>query len=407
MPTIDVIRPRLHPAQRQVRDEARRYNVLAMGRRWGKTTFGMYLVTKMIQRRMPVGWFAATNKLQAEAWRDLVKMLGPATTHISQKDNRLEFYGGAVLEMWSLEGTGAGRSRKYGRVIVDEGAFARNLESDYNEAIRPTLTDYRGDAWFFSTPKGRDYFWTLWMRGQDPADTEWASWQMPTSTNPYINPAEIEAARRDMPERAFRQEYLAEFIEDGAGVFRRVREQATATPQAGRIRTGETGPWHEYVGGVDWGKHADFTVISIIDTSTNELVYLDRFNRIDYRFQLSRLRAAHDLFQPGTWVVERNSMGEPLIEQVRDELPVLAFTTNNASKAQAIEALSLALERGDLRILDNPVLVAELLAYESERLPSGLLRYTAPPGMHDDCVMSLALAWHGAAAADWSVSLVG
>lgn len=401
MPTIDVVRPRLHPAQRQVRSEAARFNVLACGRRWGKTTLGTVLVTEIIRERMPCAWFAATNKLQAEAWRDVVRMLSPIATHISQKDNRIELLGGATFEMWSLEGTGAGRGRKYRRVVIDEGASVRDLETAWNEAIRPTLTDYQGDAWFLGTPKGRDYFWTLFMRGQYAAEEQWCSWQMPTVTNPYINPAEIESARLDMPERAFRQEYLAEFIEDGAGVFRRVREQATATSQAERI----TG--HEYVGGVDWGKHADFTVISIIDTTSNELVYFDRFNRIDYRFQLSRLRVAHELFHPGTWVVERNSMGEPLIEQIRDELPVLAFNTTNASKAAVIEALSLALERGDLRILDNPVLIAELLAYESERLPSGLLRYTAPPGLHDDCVMSLALAWHGAAAADWSVSLVG
>lgn len=362
---------------------------------------GTVLVTEAIRQRVPSAWFAATNKLQAEAWRDVVKMVAPITTHISQQDHRIEFMGGATFEMWSLEGTGAGRGRKYGRVIVDEGASVRDLETAWNEAIRPTLTDYQGDAWFLGTPKGRDYFWTLWMRGQDAGAPEWMSWQMPTVTNPYINPAEVEAARLDMPDRAFRQEYLAEFIEDGAGVFRRVREAATATPQTGRIEG------HSYVGGVDWGKHEDFTVLSVIDTTTSELVYLERFNRIDYRFQLSRLRQAHDLFGVDTWIVERNSMGEPLIEQVRDELPILAFTTTNASKASAIEALSLALERGDLAILDNPVLIAELLAYESERLPSGLLRYSAPPGLHDDCVMSLALAWHGAASANWSVSLAG
>ena len=228
MPTIDVVRPKLHPAQRQVRAEARRYNVLACARRWGKTTMGTVLVTEAIRQRVPSAWFAATNKLQAEAWRDVVKMVAPITTHISQQDHRIEFMGGATFEMWSLEGTGAGRGRKYGRVIVDEGASVRDLETAWNEAIRPTLTDYQGDAWFLGTPKGRDYFWTLWMRGQDAGAPEWMSWQMPTVTNPYINPAEVEAARLDMPERAFRQEYLAEFIEDGAGVFRRVREAATA-----------------------------------------------------------------------------------------------------------------------------------------------------------------------------------
>jgi hypothetical protein len=59
--------------------------------------------------------------------------------------------------------------------------------------------------------------------------------------------------------------------------------------------------------------------------------------------------------------------------------------------------LALAFERGDLRIINDPVLVAELQAYEMERLPSGLIRYTAPDGLHDDCVIGLALAWHGAA----------
>lgn len=397
----------MHAGQRQIRAEARRFNIISCGRRFGKTTLGTILAAETMLAGQPIGWFASSNKLQSEAWRELVRVLQPVTKRISQQEHRLEIITGGTLDMWSLESTGAGRGRKYARAIVDEADYARDLETDWNEAIRATLTDYQGDAWFFSTPKGRRFFWTLWMRGQDAAQTEWASWKMPTITNPHIAPAEIEAARSELPERAFMQEYLAEFIEDGAGVFRRVRECATATAQEARVRDDPSAPWHEYVGGVDWGKHNDFTVLSVIDTTTNELVAIERFNQIDYRFQLSRLRAMHERFDVGTWVVERNSMGEPLIEQVRDELPIQAFTTNNASKAAAIEGLSLALERGDLAILDNPVLIAELLAYESERLPSGLLRYTAPPGLHDDCVMSLALAWHGAAAADWSVSLVG
>jgi hypothetical protein len=63
-----------------------------------------------------------------------------------------------------------------------------------------------------------------------------------------------------------------------------------------------------------------------------------------------------------------------------------------------IDGLTLAFERGELKILNDPDLVAELLAYQAERLPSGTLRYGAPEGVHDDCVMALALAWSGAAA---------
>ena len=87
-------------------------------------------------------------------------------------------------------------------------------------------------------------------------------------------------------------------------------------------------------------------------------------------------------------------MGEPLIEQLqRQGLPVTAFNTTNATKTQAIEALALAFERGDLKIVSDPTLIGELQAYEMERLSSGLVRYGAPEGIHDDMVMSLALAW--------------
>jgi hypothetical protein len=84
----------------------------------------------------------------------------------------------------------------------------------------------------------------------------------------------------------------------------------------------------------------------------------------------------------------------PVIEQLtREGLQIQPFTTTNASKAQAIEGLALAFERADIRILNDPNLVSGLVAYQAERLPSGLIRYGAPGGGHDDMVTSLALAW--------------
>ena len=76
-----------------------------------------------------------------------------------------------------------------------------------------------------------------------------------------------------------------------------------------------------------------------------------------------------------------------------------AFTTTNASKMRVIDALALAFERQEIRILPDPILIAELQSFEMERLPSGLMRYSAPEGLHDDTVMALALAWHGVASA--------
>ena len=93
-------------------------------------------------------------------------------------------------------------------------------------------------------------------------------------------------------------------------------------------------------------------------------------------------------------------MGQPLVERIAElGLPVQPFTTTNASKAAIIQSLALAFETDEIGIPDHAPLISELQAFTSHRLPSGLRRYAAPGGMHDDCVISLALAWHGASAA--------
>jgi hypothetical protein len=153
---------------------------------------------------------------------------------------------------------------------------------------------------------------------------------------------------------------------------------------------------HDYVIGCDWGRSNDYTVLIVLDATTRAVVAMDRSNRVDYAIQCDRLRALSDCWQPRQIIAEQNRIGQPVIEQLtRDGLRIQPFTTTNASKALVIEALALAFERGDIRILNDPVLVSELVAYQAERLPSGLTRYTAPGGGHDDTVMALAMAWSG------------
>lgn len=380
--------PRRHKGQVEVAQTASRFNVVACGRRWGKTTFGIDRAIAGEVLRYPTGWFSPSYKMLLEVWRAAERITQPILKRKSAQDHRLEFITGGVLEFWSLENEDAARGRKYKRILIDEAAMVRRLHEIWNMVLRPTLVDYAGDAWFFSTPKGRNGFYQLWQLGQDPLNREWQSWQRHTVDNPHVPPAEVEAMRRAMPERIFVQEILAQFLEDAGGVFRGVMEAATATEQAGAL------DGHQYIVGVDWGKLNDFTVFCVIDVTIKALVALDRFNQIDYAVQLGRLQALCGRFRPQAVVVERNSIGEPLIEVLeRAGLPVVAFQTTNASKTAIVDALALAFERKELAILNDPVLIGELQAYEMERLPSGLLRYSAPEGMHDDCVMSLALAW--------------
>jgi hypothetical protein len=336
-----------------------------------------------------------------DSWRELRSLLYPVTQAANVQEHRIELLGGGVVEMWSLDAGDTVRGRAYGCVVVDEAALAPNLERSWQEAIRPTLTDLSGEAWFLSTPRGMNYFRALYDLGQDPERPDWASWQMPTAANPFISPAEIEAARQDMTEAAFGQEYLAEFISWEGAVFRYVREAATADPMAGP----ETG--HEYAMGIDWGRSIDFTAMCVLDVTARAMVALDRSNRIDYTVQRDRLRALYERWRPAAIIAESNSIGQPVIEALwRDGLPVQPFTTTNASKAAAIEALALAFERSEIRILPDPVLIGELQAFRAEPLPSGLMRYSAPAGQHDDTVMALALAWQAVSGRQTESTLV-
>jgi len=76
-----------------------------------------------------------------------------------------------------------------------------------------------------------------------------------------------------------------------------------------------------------------------------------------------------------------------------DRLPVAGFLTTGPSKASIIQALALAFERGAIRIPADPVLLGELQAFEGKTSPSGVMRYGAPAGLHDDTVMALAIGW--------------
>lgn len=316
----------------------------------------------------------------------LTNILAPVTERRSEQEKQLRLIGGGILDMWSMDNPDAIRGRKYARFIVNEAAFIPDLMADWNMVIRPTLIDLKGDAYFSGTPKGLNGFWQLFNQTGD----DWKHWQMSSYENPHIPASELDALKQTMTERAFQQEIMAQFLEDGGGVFRHVQASAIAV----RRESGEQGK--QYVIGADWGRSNDATVFCVIDVEACACVYMDRMVDTDFASQRIRLIALAQRFNDAAVLVESNSIGQPQLEELqRMGLSVQGFTTTNASKAQIIDALALGYEQDRITTIDDPVLISELMAYQSERLPSGLLRYGAPEGIHDDTVIALALAWWG------------
>lgn len=227
---VDIHLPRPHPSQQHVIDEAARFNVLCCGRRWGKTVLGTDRLIQPAINKYPVAWFSPTYKMLIETWRELQRALQPVILKTSEQEHRLELLGGGVVECWSLETPDASRGRRYKRIVVDEAAMIRDLGETWQRVLRPTLTDFQGDAWFLSTPRGLNDFHEMYQLGQNPQRQEWASWRMPTSSNPYIAPDEIEQARKDLGPLAFAQEYEADFTALGDAAFPEFRPERDGKP---------------------------------------------------------------------------------------------------------------------------------------------------------------------------------
>lgn len=208
----------LHAGQQRVKREAKRFNVLDCGRRWGKSELSKELLLDSEDglngalNGYPVAYFCPTYRMLMEVWRGIQEIVYDIIETKSETEKRIQLIGGGVIDFWSLEDFNTIRGRKYKRAVIDEAAMVRHLKEAWSNVIRPTLTDLKGDAWFMSTPKGKNYFYDLYNYS-DKFD-DWNGWKMPTISNPYIDPKEIEAARLQLDPLTFAQEYLAEFVTD-------------------------------------------------------------------------------------------------------------------------------------------------------------------------------------------------
>ena len=342
-----------------------------------------------------VGWFAPRYKLLLDPWRDALTAFAPYVTRKDTSEKRIEFSTGACMDFWSMEDEDCGRSRKYDIVFVDEAGLSKNLLSRWDEAIRPTLTDREGGAFFMGTPKGHNGFFELEQRAERQPDL-WATHHAPTLSNPHIKATEVDQARMDLPERIFAQEYLADYLDSGGGVFRFVNaaiDQTLCTDS--QIVRAEAGG--SYIISCDFARHEDFTVFCVFDCRSKTLIAIDRFNQTDYLSQMTRLRALSERFPGAPIIGEENNMGGPFIEFARQfgglHGQLWGFVTTPVSKAALVQDMQLAFERQQIKIPSIPWLISELMAFEQGKTPSGSIKYGAPSGQHDDGVMALMIGW--------------
>lgn len=366
-----------------------------MGRRWGKTVLGGALSLATASQGGRVAWIVPTYRNGRSLWRwaenatASTRKAGVATANKSERV--IEFANGGVFGIYSADSEDSIRGEAFHLVILDEAA--RISETAWTDAIQPTLADYDGDAILISTPKGINWFHTEWQRGQDDGKHQ-ASWTAPSSANPSPQIRRAAAmARERVPERTYRQEWMAEFVEDGA-YFQGIDRAATVE----RPEQPEQHQGHALYMGVDWAMSEDYTVLTVGCATCARVVDWQRFNRIEFTQQRIKLVEMAQRWNAAI-LPERNSIGEPNIELLVDHVRAVlsgpdgrpGFQTTASSKPAMIQRLATALERGEFSVPRE--YAGELRSYEVETMASGHPRFGAPEGMHDDRVISLALCW--------------
>jgi len=195
----------------------------------------------------------------------------------------------------------------------------------------------------------------------------------------------------DMTDVDYRQEILAEFV-PGVGAVFTVRPTDFYKAGDPQIHKG-----HRLVAGLDWGQKQDFTVLSVGCATCSKEIYLERIGELDYPTQRDMIKRALAPMGDVELLAEENSMGLPNIQQLRiDGVEVSGFTMSNTSKAGVVQGLRLVFANEEWKWIEDEIAWRELEAFEQTITPSGLAKYAAPEGLHDDTVIARMLMLHQA-----------
>ena len=201
-------------AQGEVFNCDKRFRVLVAGRRFGKSYLScIELLKGAIAKPGETFFYCAPTYRMAKdiAWKALKKLVPKVWIAAkNETDLRLDLVNGSSIELKGTENAMALRGRSLSGVVLDEAAFMGS--EVWFEVIRPALADKQGWALFISTPDGTaSWFYDLWCYVASDPTEEWKRWSFTTIEGGNVPAEEVEAARAQLDERTFKQEFEASF----------------------------------------------------------------------------------------------------------------------------------------------------------------------------------------------------
>ena len=381
-----------HQKQREILTSilsgASKYHIANIGRQFGKSLMGMNLALYWMINSGPckVMWvspvYSQANKVQKELYGAIATSGLVKNNNFSS--NELELKNGSRIIFRSAERYDNIRGETLDYAILDECAYMR--DEAWTEAIKPTLLVKGKKVLFISTPKGKSgWFYDLYQLGLSDDHPNYQAYRGSSYDTPFIDPHEIDEAKRTLPENVFKQEYLAEFIEGGGEVFSNIDQNTFDKWESGQ------GP---YFAGCDIARADDYTVMTVMDRS-GRIVEMYRQNNKEWNVMVNEMVAIAKKWN-ATVMVEENGVGSPIFEMFKRQWQnTHPFVTTNKSKQEIIEGMILDMNEGSIRIPSQglfPALYHELTVFTYTYNPkTRSISYGHPSGLHDDTVMATAI----------------
>jgi len=376
-------RPTLYLKQEDAIFCDKRYSVIEGSTKCGKTVACLAWILEQALMGKPgqTYWWIAPVYPQAKiAFRRLKRGLQQEVFTSNESELTVTLVNGVVIAFKSAEKPDNLYGEDVYGCVMDEATRAR--EESWH-AVRSTLTATRGKIRIIGNVKGRrNWAYQLARRAESGVeDWHYAKLTAYDAVDAgVLDIDEINQAQAQLPENVFKELYLAEPSNDGGNPFGQdaIRKCITALGNKPPV-----------VYGIDLAKSVDWTVV----------VGLDEDNKVSEfeRFQLpweETIRAIVAIVKDTTAIIDSTGVGDPIVERLQRELPrVEGYNFTSPSKQKLMEGLAVAIQSKLVGYPEGDI-TNELDVFEYEYTRTGV-KYSAPDGLHDDCVMALALAVYG------------
>lgn len=364
-----------------INHEKYKYYILNIGRQFGKTMLGInqMLYWAINHKGCNIAWVTPIYKQSKKVFDEMEKVTkSSGLFEYNRSDLTISGFN-SQIQFFSGERPDNIRGNTFDYLIVDEMAFTR--PELWSEVLSATVLVKGKKVIFISTPKGKNHFYQLSL--QPNYDNRYKYFHYSSYDNPMIDTEDLEERKRSLPKHIFEQEYLAKFIDNASGLFKNVDSCVIKTAE----RT------QKLFGGLDIGRADDYTVLTILNKNY-QMVYVQRWRQQEWSKIIDEVATKIREYNAEIFV-EVNNQGDVFFEMLQNKVynNVQPYVTSTATKPIMIEDLAVHFENKDIGILNENWLVDELNAFTyiyNEK--TRRVQYGAPQGVHDDGVMSLALA---------------